>query len=335
MSADLFQTPAWFENLRSTGFEAPPQVYSVALMAGVSAQLHLMPWGDALGALSNYYSCLYGPVAPRETLDAMNLLRWREVARAIRELPGSAVVRLQPLDDQAQWLCRLEQALRATGYQTARYFCFGNWYQPVGDGGFEAYWADRPSALRHSVERGRKRLDKAGDCRVEIVSGEDSQRLEVAIAAYEAVYAASWKPPEPCPAFMPGVIRTAAHEGWLRLGVVWLDGRPLAAQVWLVAANKANIYKLAYVRGQEKHSAGSVLTMALMQHVIDIDRVHEVDYLSGDDPYKADWMAQRRERVGLVAFDLRRWRGLRAAARHMGGRLLKHVRTGRFADRAD
>lgn len=335
MPADLFQTPAWFENLRATGFEAPPRVYSVDLRAGDPAQLHLMPWGDALGALSNYYSCLYGPVARRETLEGMNPLRWREVAGAIRELPGSAVVRLQPLDDQAQWLHRLEQALRASGYQTDRYFCFGNWYQPVGAGGFETYWTARPSALRHSVERGRRRLDKAGNCQIEIVLGDDPQRLEVAIAAYETVYAASWKPPEPCPAFMPGLIRTAAREGWLRLGVVWLDGQPLAAQVWLVAARKANIYKLAYVRGQEKHSAGSVLTMALMEHVIDTDRVHEVDYLSGDDPYKADWMAQRRERVGLVAFDLRRWRGLRGAARHMGGRLLKQLRVGRAADTVD
>jgi CelD/BcsL family acetyltransferase involved in cellulose biosynthesis len=60
--------------------------------------------------------------------------------------------------------------------------------------------------------------------------------------------------------------------------------------------------------------------------VLEHDGVHEVDYLCGDDPYKADWMAQRRERVGLVAFDLRRWRGLSAAAQHTAGRLLKRFR---------
>jgi hypothetical protein len=41
-----------------------------------------------------------------------------------------------------------------------------------------------------------------------------------------------------------------------------------------------------------------------------------VDYLSGDDAYKADWMAARRERVGLVAFDRLSLRGVAAAARH-------------------
>ena len=54
-----------------------------------------------------------------------------------------------------------------------------------------------------------------------------------------------------------------------------------------------------------------------MQHAMDVDRAAEVDYLSGDDAYKADWMALRRERVGLEAFDLRRPAGLLAAARHL------------------
>jgi CelD/BcsL family acetyltransferase involved in cellulose biosynthesis len=101
--------------------------------------------------------------------------------------------------------------------------------------------------------------------------------------------------------------------------VLRLNGEPLAAQLWLTCSGKANIYKLAYVKGMEKLSAGSVLTQALMQHAMDVDRVAEVDYLSGDDAYKADWMALRRERVGLEAFDMRRPAGLLAAARQSLG----------------
>lgn len=338
MPTDIFQTQAWFDNLRAHGFETPPQVHSVALPAdgadgAAPAHLHLMPWEEAgvLGSLSNYYSCLYGPVASGAALEAMTHPRWREVARAIRSLPGSSVLRLQPLDAQADWLARLEPALRASGYFTDRYFCFGNWYQPAVAGGFDAYWAARPSALRHSVERGRRRLDKSGPWRTEIVTNEVAG-VEVALAAYQRVYAQSWKAPEPRPDFMPGLIRTAARQGWLRLGVIWLGDEPLAAQVWLVHGGKANIYKLAYARGHEKLSAGSVLTAALMHHALDVDGVQEVDYLSGDDPYKADWMAARRERVGLVAFDLRRWRGLLGAARHAAGRLRSPVRSSHRGD---
>ncbi|QHE78400.1 GNAT family N-acetyltransferase [Hydrogenophaga sp. PBL-H3] len=278
--------------------------------------------GGGLQALSNFYTCLFGPQGDVESMSASD---WRALVTRMRELPGSAVVQLQPLDASSEWLAAFEKALHTKRYWTDRFFCFGNWYQPVASGGFAAYWSERPSALRHSVERGRRRLEKAGPWRIDIVTSE-SDELEAAVAAYASVYGQSWKQPEPCPAFMPGLIRTAAREGWLRLGVLWLDGRPLAAQVWLVHGGKANIYKLAYVEGFQKLSAGSVLTAALMQHVIDVDRVVEVDYLSGDDAYKADWMAMRRERVGLLACDLLHWQGWLAAGRHVLGRWARRTR---------
>src|SRR5690606_4090069 len=141
----------------------------------------------------------------------------------------------------------LEDGLRAMGYTTDRFFCFGNWYHPVKPGGFSAYWAARPSVLRHSVERGRRRLDKSGDWCVDIVAG-DRPDVQQAIDAYGSVYSLSWKQPEPCPDFMPELIRTAAREGWLRLGLLMFQGQAIAAQVWLTFGGKANIYKLAYVK---------------------------------------------------------------------------------------
>jgi hypothetical protein len=189
----------------------------------------------------------------------------------------------------------------------------------VPEGGYASYWAQRPSVLRNSVERGRRRLSKSGAWRIDIHT-EQTSTLGAAIDAYERVYNQSWKVPEPHPNFIPGLIRMAAGQGWLRLGVLWLEHEPIAAQLWLVAGGKAKFFKLAYVQGREKLSAGSVLTAALMQRVRDVDGVAEVDYLSGDDSYKADWMASRRERIGLVALDVRRARGLTAAIRHFGGR---------------
>ncbi len=333
MPDDLFYTDAWFDHLLAHGFEQAPHRHHVLPLAssaageGNAAHLHLMQREPRapLEALSNYYSCLFGPVG-----EAVNLgqAQWRVSIQALRALPGSAVLRLQPLDADSAWLSAFESGLRAAGFWTDRRFFFGNWYQPVPEGGFEPYWTARPSALRHSVERGRRRLDKAGgEWRIDIVTGAaDEARLAQAIAAYEAVYAQSWKGAEPCPDFMPGLMHLAAREGWLRLGVLWLDGQPLAAQVWLVLAGKANIYKLAYVKGKEKLSVGSVLTAELMRHTMDVDQVREVDYLSGDDAYKADWMAHRRERIALLAFDQRRPRGWLAAANHWGRAAVRRFR---------
>jgi hypothetical protein len=338
LAADLFHTEAWFALLLAHGFErAPQRVHSLPLRSvsgslsfpgsgaassETEAYLNLMQAtaGAPLTAMANYYSCLYGPAS----LDGLDTsggadsaagVDWVAVAQALRRLPGSAVVRLQPLDAEADWLAGLEGGLRAVGYRTSRFFAFGNWYQPVPAGGFVAYWLQRPSALRNSTDRGKRRLSKAGDWTIDIVA-QPGAELEAALAAYQAVYAQSWKQPEPCLEFIPELVKLAAERGWLRLGVLRLNGEPLAAQLWLTCGGKANIYKLAYVKGVEKLSAGSVLTQALMQHAMDVDRVTEVDYLSGDDAYKADWMAQRRERVGLEAFDMRRAAGLLAVARH-------------------
>jgi CelD/BcsL family acetyltransferase involved in cellulose biosynthesis len=63
----------------------------------------------------------------------------------------------------------------------------------------------------------------------------------------------------------------------------------------------------------------------MMQHVIDVDRVREVDYLTGDDAYKRDWMSHSRERHGLVAYNLRTPRGLALAAIHLAGSKLKRL----------
>ncbi|MDD2711767.1 MAG: GNAT family N-acetyltransferase [Simplicispira sp.] len=333
MAEDVFQTNAWFANLLAHGFAYPPHRHGVWLLSDPAQKEPVgLPWmqqtpdGPWL-ALVNYYSCLYGPVGGAEALQNLSAAQWQAAAQALRTLPGSAVLRLQPLDAGSAWLAALQDGLRGTGFWVDRFFCFGNWYQRVPAGGFGAYWAQRPSALRHSVERGQRRLGKAGDWHISICTGSSaSTELDEALAAYESVYAQSWKTPEPCPGFIPGLVRTAAQQGWLRLGVLRLNGQPLAAQLWLVQGGKANIYKLAYVKGQEKLSAGSVLTAALMQHSMDVDGVQEVDYLTGDDAYKADWMAQRRERVGLVAFDQHRPRGWLAAAQHFAGRWTQRAR---------
>ena len=78
--------------------------------------------------------------------------------------------------------------------------------------------------------------------------------LEKGIADYEAVYNSSWKVPEPYPRFINGLLRTGAEQGWLRLGVAYMDDTPAAAQIWIVAEGIASIYKIAYDERFAKHS---------------------------------------------------------------------------------
>jgi CelD/BcsL family acetyltransferase involved in cellulose biosynthesis len=177
--------------------------------------------------------------------------------------------------------------------------------------------------LKNTLNRKRRKLEKTGRAKIEIVTG--GQQLDTAIDAYMKVYLSSWKQPEPYPQFVPGLIRACAAMGALRLGIIYVDSEPAAAQLWIVHHGNALIYKLAYDERFADLSVGTILSATLFQHALDVDKVTEVDYLSGDDAYKKDWMSERRERWGILALNPRTPRGVLAIARHVGGRAIKRA----------
>ena len=75
-----------------------------------------------------------------------------------------------------------------------------------------------------------------------------------------------------------------------------------------------------------RSAPGTLLTALLMEQAIDLDKVREIDYLIGDDTYKAAWMSQRRERFGLVAYDPLTLRGLAGLARQAVGEAWRRLR---------
>jgi CelD/BcsL family acetyltransferase involved in cellulose biosynthesis len=175
--------------------------------------------------------------------------------------------------------------------------------------------------LRKNIPYNRRRFERSASNRVEIVTAPAD--VERALADYEAVYLSSWKIPEAYPEFIRGLVSAAAARGWLRLGLAYVDGKPAAAQIWFVCSGAASIYKIAYDEEYSKLSVGTVLTARLMEHVLEVDKVKTVDYLSGDDDYKSKWMSARREFWGLLAFNPRSLPGGLQIAKHVGGRFIK------------
>jgi len=273
-----------------------------------------------LSSLANYYTSLFGLA-----------YRGSDVPKAAYEIasilgnddPRWDVIELRPLDVSSTAFNALAEGLRSAGFVVQTYFCFGNWYLEVGGRSFEEYFDGLPSVLKNTVNRKKKKLEKSGRANLAIVT--NGEQLEAAIDAYNRVYGASWKQPEPYPRFVPELMRECAKLGALRLGTVHVDGEPAAAQFWIVQNGVALIYKLAYDERFRDLSLGSILTTAMMRRVIDVDRVREVDYLTGDDDYKKDWMSGRRERWGILAMNPRTWRGAAAIARHVAGRAIKRA----------
>lgn len=269
-----------------------------------------------LESLSNYYTSLYTPLLGSTSAPpALHHL----LAAATREACGAHVMRFAPMDPESPGYAALLNDLRATGWIPLTFFCFGNWFLPV-DGGWDEYLRKRSSNLRSSIKRRNREFAAEGGT-LEVVSG--TQGLDEAIAAFQEVYSASWKKPEPYPGFVPSLIRLLASRGMLRLGVARLKGLPIAAQLWIIGQGKASIYKVAYHHAYAALSPGTVLTGYLLRHVIEEDRVSEVDFLIGDDDYKKIWMSHRRERWGIVAFNPRTLVGCALMFKEVAGRLAK------------
>ncbi|MET0270241.1 MAG: GNAT family N-acetyltransferase [Sphingomonas sp.] len=253
-------------------------------------------------ACASWYTLAFAPVfhggdaATRERLLA-------GIARGLRGRFGR--IMLAPMADAAR--DATVRAFHAAGWWAESAVTSANWVAHVGGEDFAAYWARRPSRLRNTARR------KARDATLSIAihDGFDAG----AWAAYEAVYAASWKPAEGSPAFLRALAEQEGAAGALRLGVARRGGRPVAAQMWTVEAGVATIHKLAYDEGERARSPGTVLSEAMFAHVITRDRPRTIDFGAGDDAYKADWMDEKRPLHRLTLHDPRSLTGLAAAAR--------------------
>lgn len=328
--AGIFLSLPWFRTLAAGAFkESPVRIY--ALQSDADQSVHaLLPMRvlilagrffsvRQLTAAANFYTPLFGPLVAGSVPVPSSL---RRLVREMAADPGCwDTVAIYPMDRDSTVYAAMQSAFRRAGMAVQSYRCFTNWYLKVDGRSYDEYAASLPPQLRNTLKRKAKQLP-ADRFYMEIITG--GNELERGIRAYHAVYQASWKQPEAYPQFMPGLIRTCASEGWLRLGVAYIDGRPAAAQVWIVAGDVASIYKLAYDQDFARYSVGTLLTAHLMRHVIDLDRVREVDFLSGDDAYKSDWMSHRRERWGIMAFNLRSFKGIILAVAHLAGRASKN-----------
>ncbi|HYN45424.1 MAG TPA: GNAT family N-acetyltransferase [Allosphingosinicella sp.] len=304
----LFARLAWFRLLAE---HCPPPGRLAVLRGrdgGRQAWLFLAVTSRRARAYAAWYSLRFDGLGDLEG-DVMT-----SIAEAVRK-SGIDEVELAPIADPEP----LRKAFRGAGWTVFVTPKTGNWRVEIGDDDFAAYWEKRPARLRNTA----KRRARSAALDIEIYERFDAR----AWADYEAVYRASWKPEEGSFPFLRALAEQEGEAGTLRLGVARKSGRPVAVQLWLVENGEAMIHKLAYTEEAKAMSPGTILGEAMFRHAIDKDRVRAIDYGTGDDGYKKDWMEERRVLWQLAAYNPGTLRGLLGIARARASALVARVRS--------
>lgn len=222
-------------------------------------------------------------------------------------------LRFDALDGGDPALSAFAAGLAEGGLVVTRFRHFANWFERTGN--FADYWERRGSRLKATVKRKSAPLMREGRLAFDEVERTGDWRQGAVI--YNEIYARSWKPAEPHPLFMDALLETMGPHGTARLVIARIDGKPVAAQVWLVQQARATIFKLAHDPAFDRHSPGTLLMHWFLGRLHQLGGVEEVDFGRGNDAYKQEWLSSRRDRDGILAANPRRLKGLVTIATDM------------------
>lgn len=287
----MFLTREWFETLYTAAFE-DNQTFILACVVDKESVIALLPlvsednknWNSFKHRYTAFYSLLLVQENQTETLE------W--LVKGLNQMPVQSLA-LSPVDENDRNLIILKQAMEKSGYEYHQHFFFYNWIHRTKGQSFEVYMEGRPKQLRNTLARKQRKLDREHQYSIRMFKGDE---VKAGLKGYHSAYSASWKAHEQYETLLDSTAINLSSPDWTRLAVLTIDGQPAAAQLWFVVQGKASIFRLAYNQEWKHYSPGTILTAYLLRYVIDIDKVVEIDFLTGNDAYKQDWMSERRQR---------------------------------------
>lgn len=293
---NVFFSRPWFECLTASALDVDHTMVLGCVVDGHRV-MAILPLMECAG-VKTLYSLSHG-LTPHFSLlladdDQEQVLSC--LAQALGQLPVNGLL-LEPVAEHDSRMNGLKKSLEVAGYRCEYNFRHYNWVYHLHGQSYEEYMAGRPAPLRNTISRKTRKLEREHGYEIRLFVGED---VSCRMPDYDVVYNASWKQNEIWNAgFRDRFVAAFSKAGWTRLAILYIKGQPVAAQLWFVCHNKASIFRLAYDKAWRQYSVGSILTSFLMEYVIDTDRADEIDFLTGNDAYKQDWMSERRERFLL------------------------------------
>jgi hypothetical protein len=292
----LFDRISWIEALHRFCMPGIKPHILHASEAPAEAWLFLADTGEhRRTAIANYYSFAFRPVFTGGPPADQRLRLVESLARDMAL--DTAQIEMFPVlaDDGTSDL--ILSAFRKAGWITVRRPMGTNHFLVVNGRDFARYWAGRPGALRNTV----RRKQRGNTLEYEV----HATLTDALWDDYAAVYRNSWKPSEPNLDFLRSIATLESEAGTLRLGFARSGAAPVATQLWTVENGTALIHKLAHCQSADDASPGTLLSHFMFRHVIDTDRAEQIDYGTGDNSYKTEWMEAKRPLYRIDCFNPR------------------------------
>jgi hypothetical protein len=321
----LFHSAEWWQHYQQYGVPAG-DLFRVFAAESEAA-------GTPIGLFPAIFSRLYGPHPRARLLYFMGPegLPYEPILAPDCEDPKDAVgsvirftlgarlqydvLRFSPLEPDSPFISHLVGALRENRYKYQIYGMQEDRYETTAGRSSADYLAKRPAALRETLGTTGRMLFDSG--RASFVLVREPADVEHAWRHCESILVQADERNPQHFEYLPGLLRVAADAGVLRLGLLTLDGQPAAMQLWVVARNVAQCLRISQHEQFSDLPLDDMLTEQITPHLIDTDRVVELDFGYIVEQFAAHWAAQRRRRVGIIAFNLRTRRGLKGALRHI------------------
>jgi hypothetical protein len=290
-----FNRLSWFRLLEKHKMADRPIIARVA-SGGSLMWLFLERTASGAKGLANWYTLAFRPIVAGEPdAECAHAMLVAAAKRLKAARPAIAQITLAPLPSADGSAAILSKSFSKAGWKCFRHQSSTSWTANTAGKSFAEYWAERPGQLRSTFKR---KVTKASFS-VQIFCEFDAD----AWSQYEDIYNDSWKSEEGAPAFLRDWAEHEAKLGHLRLGLCRIEGSPVAAQFWTVDHGVAYIHKLSHRESAKSLSPGTILSEAMFRHVIDEDHVSIIDFGTGNDAYKADWMDASTALETLTVFN--------------------------------
>ncbi len=248
--------------------------------------------------MTNYQTAYFGPITDQANDDLS--LSLENLAIHLKT-QGLVAIEFNHLDMAMPANDQLRSAFDHAGFKTIE--CIGEpvIFENIEGRSYQDYMATRSSNLRKNVKRRRCKFEKLGE--VQFVVKRDPAGIEKFIADYQQVQASSWKPDEFYEDHVPELIKIAAEEGNLCLGMLYVDAKPVATDLTILSDCNATSKKAHYDAAMRDYHVGDVLTSYMFEYLLDVENVKCIDLGKTAASYKLKWVKDQCPMHGFVAFN--------------------------------